>query len=225
MTISPEYERRVFCCSYSEEELLVKNKLGAYNWIQKFKHINNTKGIPLVEALKQGKDLYWYDFGKKTKADFVITMNPEKRFFIAKIQEPSVINQRLICLKVKGKQDIDLIHALLNTTLMYFLIESSGFGRGLGVLDLKADNFKMMSMLDSRELDNDNKIAIKEAFDPLLSKSRTVYNIDEELESKDRIAFDKVVLEAYGITHLQDTIYDSLLKLVAIRLEAKNTYE
>ena len=141
---------------------------------------------------------------------------------MAKIQEPSVINQRLICLRVKKDQDVDLLHALLNTTLAYFLIESSGFGRGLGALDLKAGSFKSMFMLDPSLLDDSKKNAIKDAFKPLLSESRVVYNIDEELESDDRINFDKVVLESFNVAHLQDRIYDGLLSLVSIRLEAKN---
>ena len=178
--------------------------------------------MPLVESLAIKKGLLWYDFGAKTKADLVVTMNPEKRFFVAKIQESSIVNQRLICLRVKEDQDTDLLHALLNTALAYFLIESSGFGRGLGALDLKASSFKSMLMLDPAKLDDSKKQAIKEAFKPLLANSRIIHNIDEELEEEDRIAFDKVVLESFGIPHLQDKIYDGLLKLVSIRLEAKN---
>lgn len=220
--VSPEYERKAFCCSLTEDELIAQGKAGAYRWIQNFKHSSNTSGKSLTETLKIKKDLMWYDFGPKTKADLVVTMNPEKRLFVAKIQEPSVINQRLICLRVKEDQDVDLLHALLNTTLAYFLIESSGFGRGLGALDLKASSFKSMFMLDPSLLDDSRKNAIKNAFKPLLSGSRVIYNIDEELESDDRIKFDKVVLESFDIAHLQNQIYDSLLNLVSIRLEAKN---
>lgn len=220
--VSPEYERNAFCCSLSEDDLVNQGKMGAYNWIQKFKNASNNSGKPLVESLATNTSLLWYDFGKKTKADFVVTMNPEKRFFVARIQEPSIINQRLICLKVREGQDIDLLHALLNTTLAYFLIESSGFGRGLGALDLKAGSFKSMLMLDPAKLDDSEKEAIKEAFKPLLAKSRVINNIDEELEEEDRIAFDKVVMQAFGIPHLQNKIYEGLLKLVSIRLEAKN---
>lgn len=223
--VSPEYERQAFCCSLSENELIAQGKMGAYSWIQKFKNASNNSGVPLVESLAIKKGLLWYDFGAKTKADLVVTMNPEKRFFVAKIQESSIVNQRLICLRVKEDQDTDLLHALLNTALAYFLIESSGFGRGLGALDLKAGSFKSMLMLDPAKLDNTKKEAIKEAFKPLLANSRIIHNIDEELEEEDRIAFDKVVLESFGIPHLQDRIYDGLLKLVSIRLEAKNVID
>ena len=219
--VSPEYSRNAFCCSASEQELLDQGKIGAYQWIQRFKNQNNDLGKPLPVALKR-KGLHWYEFGNSVEADFVISMNPNKRFFIARVQTPSVINQRLICLKAKGDQDIDLLHALLNSVVAYFMIETSGFGRGLGVLDLNATSLKTMLMLDLNKLDEDQKASIKIAFKPLLAQSRTIHNIDEELELEDRIAFDKVILESFGIAHLQQKIYDSLIKLVSIRLEALN---
>lgn len=221
--VSPEYTKKAFCCSVTEDELLAQRKMGAYEWIQRFKKQKNTSGKPLPEALKQS-GVHWYEFGKPAKADFVLTLNPEKRFFIAKVQTPSIVNQRLICLKVKSGYDSDLLHALLNSVVTYFMIEVSGFGRGLGALDLKADVFKSMYMLDISKLTSKQIDVIKNDFKPLLSNEREVYNIDEELESEDRINFDKSVLKAFGVEHLQEEIYESLLKLVSIRLEAKNIY-
>lgn len=221
--VSPEYTRKAFCCSLSEEELLAQRKMGAYEWIQRFKKQKNTSGKPLPEALKRS-GMHWYEFGKPAKADFVLTLNPEKRFFIAKVQTPSIVNQRLICLKVKTGYDADLLHALLNSVITYFIIEVSGFGRGLGALDLKADTFKSMFMLDPSKLTGEQIDMIKKDFKPLLSIEREIYNIDEELESEDRLKFDKTVLKAFGVEHLQLDIYESLLKLVSIRLEAKNIY-
>lgn len=79
-------------------------------------------------------------------------------------------------------------------------------------------------MLDISKLTSTQIDQIKNDFKPLLSKGREIYNIDEELESEDRIKFDKSVLKAFGVEHLQPIIYESLLKLVSIRLEAKNIY-
>lgn len=221
--VPPDYEHKAFCCSASEDELLRAGKMGAYEWIQRFKKQNNTSGKPLPEALRR-KGINWYDFGKPIKADLILTLNPDKRFFIARVQTPSIVNQRLICLKVKAGEDADLLHALLNSIVTYFMIEVSGFGRGLGALDLKANSLKSMSMLDPSKLTEAQSEEIKQAFLPLLSDEREVYNIDEELELEDRITFDKTVLKAFGVEHLQPEIYESLIKLVSIRLEARNVY-
>ena len=78
-----------------------------------------------------------------TMADLVASMNFDKRIFIAKLDKKSFVNQRLTRFTAKNKNiDIDLSCALLNSTLGIFFIESIGFGRGLGVLDLSSTRMK-----------------------------------------------------------------------------------
>lgn len=222
--INPDDSNMAFCCCASEESLLANNKLGAYKWIQKFKHQNNKSGVPLVESLKK-KGGYWYEFGDAKKADFILPLNIDKRFFVARLTEPAICNQRLIGLKALKNSDIELLHALLNSTIFYFLIEGNGFGRGLGVLDFNSTNLISIPLPNPDLLSLEQINSIKIAFKPLLSPNRKVLNIADELEEADRIHFDKTILEAYGMEHVQQHLYDGFLKLVAMRLEAREHYQ
>ncbi len=66
-----------------------------------------------------------------------------KDFFIAKFDNPTFVNQRLIRFtKNNDNIDIKLSHALLNSLLGIFYIEMLGFGRGEGVLDLSASKLQ-----------------------------------------------------------------------------------
>ena len=70
-------------------------------------------------------------------ADFVTSVNPDKRIFISRLNEKSFVNQRLIRFtSLKFDTDLELSHALLNSLMGIFFIEALGFGRGLGALDL-----------------------------------------------------------------------------------------
>lgn len=115
--------------------------------------------------------------------------------------------------------DIDLMHALLNSTISMFLIEGMGFGRGLGALDLNKDRIEnFMHCLDPGELDTAGIESIKAAFTPLTS--RDILEIADELEQADRREFDQAVLNAFRLDIDLDRIYDALLSLAEIRRTA-----
>ena len=62
------------------------------------------------------------------QADFVMSLNPDERLFVARMAQRSFVDQRLIALAVPAaKADRDLMHALMNTTLSMFLIEAGRF--------------------------------------------------------------------------------------------------
>ena len=69
--------------------------------------------------------------------------------------------------------------------------------RNLGALDLNANYFKALKVLDPNKLTAEAKQKIKSAFQPL--KNREIRTIFSELESTDRQNFDKVVLKAFNI--------------------------
>ena len=157
-----------------------------------------------------------------TLADFVISMNPDKRLCVYRFEEKSFVDQRLI--RFCGKNDsvdIGLCHALLNSVVGMFLIEASGFGRGLGALDLNASKLSnSFHMLDPSIITNNDRDSILNKFQPLLA--RNVLDLPEELRNEDRINFDMAVLSAFGIGDLRDIIYESLLSLFSIRQNVFN---
>ena len=213
-------ESEAFCCSKSVKELGVLGHDNTLSWIKKFEHEVNEKGKPLPKVLERS-GCYWYEMKDTTMADFVASMNFDKRIFIAKLNKRSFVNQRLTRFTVKDDNlDLELVHALLNSVLGIFFIESIGFGRGLGALDLSSTRMKKnLKMFNPDLLSNKQKQNIKIKFEKL--KNRKILPILEELKLADRTDFDNVVFESFGIQAYKDQIIDSLKTLYEIRMNIR----
>ncbi|WP_081852685.1 Eco57I restriction-modification methylase domain-containing protein [Exiguobacterium alkaliphilum] len=208
-----------FCCSPSLEELQNNNHQGAMNWIKKFENEVNGKGKPLPEVLRK-PNLQWYEMSDNATADLITSLNPDKRLFYAKFAESTFINQRLIGLKARSEHvDIDIAHILLNSIVGMFYLEATGFGRGLGALDISKNNLEQTFMLNPNLLSDFQKQEIKTAFEPILE--REILTTFEEFENEDRINFEKIVLRAYELEDYYERIKNSLLSMQKTRLTAK----
>lgn len=218
-TLRAEADRDAFCCSESIERLQALDHRGALAWIERFEHGVNKVGKPLPVALARG-GLYWYEMTDTNTADIVTTMNPDRRLFFARFDEPTFINQRLIGLRMSsGHDDLPLYHALLNSVLGMFFVEATGFGRGLGALDINSTTMQNMLMLDPDRLTPEHRDTILTAFGPLTR--REIGSTEQELAEEDRRTFDLAVLSAYGIERYYDRIKDALLSMQRMRLQAK----
>ena len=215
-TLTANAETEAFCCSRSIAELEDLGHTGALSWIRRFEHGHNTNGEPLIESLSR-EGSYWYEMNASTMADLVASMNFDQRIFIAKLNTRSFVDQRLTRFTAREMTvDIDLAHALLNSVLGVFFIESLGFGRGLGALDLSSTRMKKnLRMLNPALLTPEQIIEIKNKFVSL--RDRDIKSIKEEFRSTDRQEFDNTVLEAFGILHLKDQIVNSFLYLYDMR--------
>lgn len=172
-------------------------------------------------VIQHGKLWYFLKEARK-KASIITSINPGKRLFFSKFAEPACINQRLIGFVLKKTEtDIDLCHALLNTTLGMFFLESAGFGRGDGVLDLNKDKIEQTFMLNPELISIENKLEILKAFDSL--KKRKILDVEKELSMPDREELDIVVLKAYNILHLHEKIKNTLLAMIRTRIDASRT--
>lgn len=208
-----------FCCSASISALEKAGHKGALAWIRSFENVLNGTGKPLPQALAR-KNRYWYEMRDTATAEFVTGMNPDRRLFVAKFDEPTFVNQRLIAFKrINDRVDADLLHALLNSILSMFYIEAIGFGRGLGALDINATNIGSMMILNPARLTSANAANILAAFEPL--KHRKILGTTKELEQEDRIHFDHIVLTAFGIDRYYDSMRDALLSMQRQRYAAK----
>ena len=191
-----------FSCSRTLEELKDLGHTGAISWIKKFENRVNGKGEKLVSILeKQHKP--WYFLNPSETGDFAMSLNPFESLSVYRADSPIFINQRLIRL-TSNFQDKELLHALLNSCFGMLAMEFLGFGRGEGVLDLRSDAVKEdMHMLDPSMLSNYSIRRIKDSFKPLLN--RDVKKVFSELESQDRIDFEKEVLSAFNLSpHFED---------------------
>ena len=214
-------EDEAFCCSDSISILNSNGMTGALSWITRFQNAVNGKGKPLHQVLSRS-GCEWYEMSPATLADLVISMNPDQRLCVHRLKQRSFVNQRLIRLTSKPgtNVDVDLCHALMNSVIGMFLIEALGFGRGLGALDLNATKLSAhLHMLSPYMVSTQQRNLILLAFTPLLN--RDVYDLIDELKSQDRVNFDKAVLHAFGVSHLQNQIYDSLRQLFQIRQTAR----
>ncbi|PAF42864.1 N-6 DNA methylase [Helicobacter sp. 11S02596-1] len=212
--------KEAFCCSVSLSELKNKGDLGAYGWILKFQNVTNNKNKPLPEVLKRKSHL-WYEMKPISLADMVMSVNPDKKLCVYRLKERSFVNQRLIGLKAKDDAQKDILHALLNSAICMLYIESIGFGRGLGVLDLNATNIsKNLHILNPRLLSDESKAIIMDKFKPLAQ--RKPLDLPKELQSTDRIGFDNAILNAFDIEVDLSIIYETLLSVYNIRKAINN---
>lgn len=209
-----------FCCSLTVTELEQAGFIATLNWINQFRFSVNNVGKPLPQVLSRS-NMQWYEMSNSLTADLVTGMNPEKRLFYASFVEPTFINQRLIGLKfIDNTVNKELCHALLNSMLEMFITEATGFGRGLGVLDINAKNIQQSYMLNPLLLNDDQISAIIEAFEPI--KNRVINDTEQELQMEDRIRFDHIVLQSYGIDDKYNHIRNALLSLQKTRLSVKD---
>lgn len=210
-----------FCCSADITTLSRNNNSGARAWIRRFENATNGTGEFLPQVLAKAGH-HWYEMKPTTQADFVLSMNPDKKLAIHRLNTRSFVNQRLIRFSAKSfvQADLDLCHALMNSVIGMFLIEASGFGRGLGVLDLNATKLNSrFHMLNPNLITNSQRGKILAAFGPL--RKRALLNLPQELDAADRQSFDNAVLSALGQQHLRPAIYHALKQLFRIRQTAK----
>ena len=209
----------VFCCGETIEILKRNRSFGALSWIEKFANQKNGVGKPLPSVLKKA-NLQWYEMEMNEIAELFTMMNPDKRLFFSSFEAPAFLNQRLIGLNHKPDfADVELNHALLNSVFTMFYIEASGFGRGLGVLDINKDSIAKCYMFDPRAIDISTRNRIVEAFKPL--KGRVIMNVSDELKSSDRNNFEEVVFESYGLLEYLPAVKKSLLSMQLARETAK----
>jgi len=215
-------DANAFCCSRSLEELERLNHTGALEWIRSFENQNNETGVPLTQSLRKA-NMHWYEMKTDNMADFVANVNYDRSLFIATFENRSFIDQRMIGLSLRNdfqEENRVLFLALLNSILSMFFIESFGFGRGLGALDLRATKFERdFKILNFQLLSDEQKANIVNAF--LLITQRSRLPLEQELEQEDRINFENILFECFGISQFYDSIKESLIHLYKIRFAVK----
>ncbi len=191
-------------------------------WIRSFENQNNETGVPLPQSLRKA-NMFWYEMKTENMADFVANVNYDRSLFIATFANRSFIDQRMIGLSLKEDYQNEnriLLLALLNSVLSMFFIESFGFGRGLGALDLRATKFERdFKLLNLELLSEEQKQNIISAFQPLTNRNRLP--LEQEVQQADRVNFEKVLFEAFGISEHYEAIKSSLLHLYGIRICGK----
>lgn len=218
LEFSENYKYRLFVCSLPIEELR-SNYRRAYNWIKRFENTANRNGTKTIQEACVGHKPFWYSLRPK-QANIVTAINPYERFFFCFSENPFTIDQRLVAINVTENYNVELIAALLNSVITFLSIEMSGTSRNLGALDLNANYFKQLRILNPNSLNEQQVSEILEAFAPL--KQRPISTIFEEIKMEDRIAFDKIILRSYGINEsILNSLYQTLVSAVNDRVTMK----
>lgn len=203
-------DMKAFCCTKTIEELKLCGHNGALQWIRKFADENWN---PVPNSINYNP---WYQMGVSDKADFVTGENPDKRLFLAKLDEQVLVDQRLIALSIyNSSEQKEILFALLNSLYGMFAIEANGFGRGLGVLDISKTRFQKIYMINPSVIKEDDKKEIVELFNKVIR--RGVLDVEIELQDVDREKFDRKVLQAIGKEHLYENMKNSLLSMQKAR--------
>jgi hypothetical protein len=190
-----EFSHYLFSCIDPISELQNKGE-GALSWIEDFKNEMNKNGLKTIEEASSTHTPFWYSLTPK-KAQIVTAINPYERLFFSVMETPCAIDQRLIGFNVVDGYNSIFIAALLNSVITLFQIEQRGTSRHQGALDLNANYFKKLMLLNPDIPSDSQKKRILEKFNKLCQ--REVLTIEEEFKMKDRFAFEKAIFEAYDI--------------------------
>ncbi len=211
-----------FCCSKSLDELESLGHTGALNWINSFENQTNGKGVLLHKALAKS-GMYWYEMKPKKQGDFVANVNYHNSLFISQVEGDIFIDQRMIVFTIKKEfknEDEILMLAMLNSIMSMFFIESYGFGRGEGVLDLRATKFKRdFKIFNFQLLNSEQKANIVTAFYPISQRTRLPF--EQEIEQEDRMNFECLLFGYFGVDKYYEAIKSALLHLYKIRFAVK----
>lgn len=210
------YNYYLFVCNLPEEEVRVDFP-GAYHWITRFENATNRNGAKTIQQACEGHRPFWYSLRPK-QANIVTAINPYERFFFSFAEEPFTIDQRLIAMTINEGYGVELIAALFNSIITFLSMEMRGTSRNLGALDLNANYFKNLRVLNPNLLNDEQIENIKNAFQPL--KARPIQIIAEEMQRADRTHFDTIVLRSFGI---DEAILPTLYQILAFAVNDRVT--
>jgi hypothetical protein len=147
--------------------------------------------------------------------DFAINRFIRERFFFPINKEKTLLGDVVFEGKFKDKKNASLYIALLNSSLVFLLVDvSSRFSMGDGFLTFYGPDIAELLIPDAKSISDKYRKEILEAFEELLKRSIKV--ISEEVKMKDRQEFDSLVLESLGLDSKKylPLIYNSLVNLV-----------
>ena len=224
--LAAELDTKLFTCVETIEELQNKNGALKYiEWGQKQttslkQQSSGEVPWPEVPSLQNNKPA-WYSIKKIPPADIFCSRFFDRRFFFCYTNENLIEDQTFygLILDEKYKLEKNLIVALLNSTLIYLLMEV--FGRtslGKGVLQYTKNDYAMLPIIHPGKIPEKLKIDLLKNFQPI--HDRDIKSIYEEVNEPDRRQFDKLLFNWLGLSEKEvKEVYSSLISLISQRLE------
>jgi type I restriction enzyme M protein len=221
-------ELKVFVCRKSKAELRAAGQLGTLSYIEWGEKQEYKTGVqhgmkwnygPWVKDRKPG----WYSLpeNETQPGQLFISMAYGERHINKYSSEPLIADNRLYFLSPQDGLSIEVVAAIVNSSLVAFLTEVAGrVTLGDGALELKVEDARdYLFVPDPRKFDKTSQKAIRKAFRPLLQ--RPIGSVLEEVQLPDRQALDRAVLSAIGLNPDEwlPRLYEGLSVLVRERIE------
>jgi methylase of polypeptide subunit release factors len=215
---------KVFVCRVTKEELLRQGKLNALSYIEWGERQIFADGRPWSEGIEvQNRKPGWYalpEYRSHPARIFLIKAYGE-RHFVRYCTKDLIADQRLYFLSPDKTVDVDVLAAVMNSSIGAFFTENIGrVSLGDGALELAVEDAQEHLYLpDVRLFSNDSKEAAIFAFQPLLQ--RPIGSVFAEVQQPDRQALDQAVLQAMGLEAREwlPRIYAGLTGLVGERTQ------
>lgn len=106
----------------------------------------------------------WFDVGELERADILHPKGFKYRLFCLRNVDNIAANNRLYRLHPARGVDTKVLLGVLNSTVYQAAVETLGRSEGRGMLELSKGDLVSLPVLDVRQLDDDQKQAIKDAF-------------------------------------------------------------
>jgi len=173
----------------------------------------------------------WYVLPARDPARFLCNNGINKRFAFVFNESGAIEDERLYGLQVDtSKIPFEVYFAILNCTLTYMAIELWGRTElGLGVLDVKVDDYLSMPILDAQRLWKvlQKKPNLRKRLDVVVQKMlmKSILPIEDEINEKARHELDELVLvDILGLPKATiESIHQGLSTMVETRLSRAQT--
>jgi len=218
---------KVFLCNEDKAELKKLRAMGALKYIEWGESQRTRKGqkeeggipYPKVKTVQSRK--IWYSLSDQELANLIWIKGYDKKYRVAFSRKKFFLDQQLYGIFPISGINIELLAAVLNSTIFYLGIELCGripFGEGVLWTSVEeAENYTYipnLNLISSTQADR-----IKKAFQSLLN--RETKDIFEEVKCSDRQALDKLILRSLNLDPNQflKPLYEGITQLVSQRLE------
>lgn len=211
------------CCGLSPEALQAQGKTGMLAYIAwgaeqlaptRQKRAQSVRW-PEVASLQQRP--YWYTCSPPQQYALFCSRFFDQRYVFPVTERPVALDQTFYGLQIE-RNSLQLMGALLNSTLSYLMVEQAGQANlGEGVLQFSRENMAHLPVLRPDLFSAVEQDVLMAHYAQL--RSRRLYKIDEELRQPDRQALDTLVVEKIqGLS--VGAVYDQLLSCLGRRLKA-----
>jgi len=226
LILEPTHIRtKLFMCHQTVEELRRHNKRHAVNYISwgatqtTKKGAQHTQaGVPYPKVPSVKGNSPWYSIRDMQTGDFCIPALIRERYQILINPKGLLVSNMFYQGKFKPDVDLNLGCAAVNSAITYFFLELVGRLNIGGRLNFYNPEIRQVmvpnpALLAASTLKNDILAAFSQV------SRRETLPIRQELESADRITFDRLIFEALGLPrNLQKDLYSWIKLSVTNRL-------